>query len=400
MTIQRVSCSRRQFLRTASLIGLAPTIPAFLARTSWATLAEQDQPILVIVQLDGGNDGINTVVPYADEGYAKHRQELRLATQDLHKLNDSLGLHPQMRGLADLFQQGKLAVVNGTGYPNPSQSHDVSMSVWHSGRPETRDVLDYGWLGRALDELKQNTGADAVFTEQRAKPLALTGRKCIVASMADAKDMQLDAELHPATGSQNDGDLQQFLSRATVDAYATSNQLSQLNLADDAQTNYPATEFAQRMKLISSLIKSGWQSCVYYAVQGGYDTHAGQIRSHAQLLRRLSDGLLAFQRDLAAAGLGERVITICFSEFGRRVAENGSAGTDHGTAGPVFVLGEQVSGGLYGEQPSLLDLDQGNLKSPVDFRQVYATLLSRWLKVDAKSILAKDFEALEFLPAG
>ncbi len=395
----RASLSRRRFLQAASLVGLAPTIPTFLAKTSWAAPTEKEQPILVVVQLDGGNDGLNTVVPFADEGYAKHRQQLQLPTANLHKLDDSIGLHQQMQGLSQLWQDGNLAIVNGVSYPNPSQSHDVSMSVWQTGRPDSRDVLDYGWLGRSLDQLKEGPGSDAVFTEQRAKPLALTGRKCITTSLTDAKDMQLHAQLQASTGQDSDGDLQQFLSRSTLDAYATSEQLQGLALSEDSDVPYPETEFSQRLKLISSLIKSGWQSRVYYAVQGGYDTHAGQLFTHARLLRRLSDALLAFQKDLQATGLADRVVTMCFSEFGRRVAENGSAGTDHGTAGPVFVFGSKVQGGLYGDIPSLLELENGNLKTAVDFRQIYATLLERWLEVNSENVLGGPHSAMEFLQA-
>lgn len=392
--------TRRDFLQTAPLIGFAPTIPAFLARTAGAADAGTDGRVLVVIQLDGGNDGINTVVPVGDEGYAKYRVKLRLEPKRLHKLDDNVSLHQSMPGFANLWNDGELAVLQGVSYPNPSRSHAVSMSIWQSGRPGEREHWDYGWLGRTLDRMGRVAGgADAVFAADRAKPLALKGRKCRVAEFARIDDLTLSGPATVETDeSGRDGGLEQFLTRSTLDAYATSRELDELKNAKDEDAGYPNTELGQRLKMIAKLLTAGWPSRVYYAVQPGYDTHQAQLFQHSRLLRDLSDSVAAFQKDLKALNLDERVVTLCFSEFGRRVAENGSAGTDHGTAGPVFAIGQSVKGGLYGQTPSLTDLDEDNLKTSLDFRNAYATVIGRWLDGDPAAVLNGNFAPIEFLP--
>lgn len=392
--------NRRRFLQTAPLIGFAPTIPAFLARTAGAADASADRRVLVVIQLDGGNDGINTVVPVGDDGYAKNRVKLRLDAKRLHKLDDNVSLHQSMSGFAGLWNDGELAVLQGVSYPNPSRSHAVSMSIWHSARPGDREQRDYGWLGRTLDRTDRvKGGADAVFAADRAKPLALKGRKCRVAEFTRIDDLTLSA---PATVAKDDsaggGGLEQFLTRSTLDAYATSRQLDELKNANDEDYGYPNSDLGQRLKMVAKLLTAGWPSRVYYTVQPGYDTHQAQLFQHSRLLRDLSDSVAAFQKDLKASKLDERVITLCFSEFGRRVAENGSAGTDHGTAGPVFVVGQSVKGGVFGGTPSLIDLDDDNLKTSLDFRCAYATVIDRWLGADSTAVLEGKFDPLPFLP--
>lgn len=394
--------SRRNFLKASSLIGFAPTIPAFLGNTASGMVAGQDERVLIVIQLDGGNDGINTVVPVGDEGYAKHRRTLRLDVSRLHKLDENVSLHRSMEGFAELWNDQQLAVLQGVSYPNPSRSHDVSMAVWHSARPDDRERRDFGWLGSTLDTLPPSqSGADAVFAGNRSRPQALNGRKCDVASFTSLDDMKLTHAV-PAgiEESRNLADLEQFVTRAALDAYATSRQLDELVTTDNAARGYPDTALGRQLRMIADLLQAGWSSRVYYVVQPGYDTHAAQLFQHSRLLRDLSSSVLAFQQDLRNAKLDERVVTLCFSEFGRRVAENGSAGTDHGTAGPVFVIGKNVRGGFYGESPSLTDLEADNLKTSLDFRQAYASLIERWIGIPSSTILEAEFEPLDFLPAG
>lgn len=389
--------SRRQFLKTSSLIGFAPTIPAFLGNIARGMEPSRDKRVLVVIQLDGGNDGINTVVPIGDEAYAKHRRELRLDAAHLHKLDENVSLHQSMPGFAELWNDEQLAVLQGVSYPNPSQSHEVSMSVWQTGRPQDRERRDYGWLGRTLDGLKPlSRGADAVFAGNREKPLALKGRKCKVSEFSSLDDLRMTGDIPSGIARQQEaGDLQQFLTRASLEAYETSKQLEELRATDDG---YPDSAIGQQLKMIARLLQAEWPSRVYYVVQPGYDTHSAQLFQHSRLLRELSEGVSAFQKDLRKAKLDERVVTLCFSEFGRRVTENGSAGTDHGTAGPIFVVGRNAKGGLYGETPSLSDLEADNLKTSLDFRQAYATVIDRWLNANSSDILDAKFEPLEFLP--
>lgn len=393
--------SRRNFLKTSSLIGFAPTIPAFLGNTARGMEAAGDRRVLVVIQLDGGNDGINTVVPVNDEGYKQNRRKLRLDSARLHKLDENVALHQSMEGLAHLWNDEQLAVLQGVSYPNPSRSHDVSMAVWHSARPGDRERKDYGWLGRTLDTLDRTpTGSGAVFAGERSRPLALKGRKCSTATFTSIDDLKLsDPSSVRIEERQNLTDLEQFMTRAALDAYATSRQLEELAAADGDAGGYPDSKLGRHLKMIADLLRADWPSRVYYVVQPGYDTHSAQLYPHSRLLRDLASSVLAFQEDLRNAKLDERVVTLCFSEFGRRVAENGSAGTDHGTAGPVFVIGKDVRGGLYGETPRLTDLEDDNLKTSLDFRQAYATVIDRWLSSRSSDVLGAEFEPLDFLPA-
>jgi uncharacterized protein (DUF1501 family) len=386
--------SRRDFLCRSSLVALAPTVPAFLARTAFAAGPARDARVLVVVQLDGGNDGVNTVVPFADEGYAKHRKSLRLPAERLHKVTKEVGLHPAMGDAAKLLESGRLAVVQGVGYPNPSRSHSRSVAIWHTADPQATATL--GWVGRALDgDRKPADGsAGAVFVGAGALPAALRGRRSLASAITRPEDSVLAGAGRAAPAAGTGEDLAAFVRRSTLAAYATSDRMEAMLRADDRGASYPATGLAGRLRVIARLIKGGGGTRVYYTSQDGYDTHATQLVRHASLLRELSGALKAFLDDLAAAKLADRVLVLCFSEFGRRVQENGSAGTDHGTAGPVFLAGPGVRAGLVGDAPKLLDLQDGDLKATTDFRQVYAGVLEDWLGLPSKPTLGNDFAKL------
>jgi uncharacterized protein (DUF1501 family) len=400
--------SRREWLQTSSLVALSPTIPGFLAQTARAAQPRHDAHILVVVQLSGGNDGINTVVPFADEGYARYRKVLRLPAQRLHKITKEVGLHPAMGAAAKLLENGTLAIVQGVGYPNPNRSHFKSMAIWHTANVYLPggDALDVqtraslGWIGRALDEgRKPEDGAPAAqFVGSESLPLALRSKRSVASSIARPEDsvLALKGLAGPASRAEpgHDGDLAAFVRRSTLDAYATSERMAEVLRAEDKGARYPASGLAGRLRIIARLIKGGGGTRVYYTSQGGYDTHFTQLLSHAALLGELSGALKAFLDDLAAAKLADRVVVLCFSEFGRRVGENGSQGTDHGTAGPVFLAGPKVKAGLVGATPRLLDLDDGDLKMSVDFRRVYATVLEKWLALPARPALGGAFESL------
>ena len=402
--------SRRSFLTSAlqgsTLVALTPTVPGFLARTASAAEPEQDGRILVVVQLDGGNDGINTVVPYKDEGYAKHRIALRLPSSRLVKIGNELGLHPALRSAAKLFEAGSLALVQGVGYPNPSRSHFKSMAIWHSGNPslprgevedsETRSGL--GWIGRALDggARPADGGPSATYVGADTLPVALRGRRSVASTVSRLEDSvltrSLNANRHVPPGSGDD--LAAFVQRRTLDAYAMSDRIEGLLKTRHTGPNYPATPLAERLQLVARLIKGGTGTRIFYTTQRGYDTHAAQPQVHAELLAEVGGAVRAFQDDLGAAHLAERVALLAFSEFGRRVQENGDAGTDHGTAGPVFLVGPGVNGGLVGTTPNLTDLDKGDLKVGIDFRSVYASVLEDWLGLPSKPALSGDFAKL------
>jgi uncharacterized protein (DUF1501 family) len=410
--------SRREFLRaglhSSTLVALAPTIPGFLAKTARAAENRRDGRVLVVLQLDGGNDGINTVVPYADEGYAKYRQELRLPTNRLHKINKELGFHPAMADAAALLESGRLAIVQGVSYPNPSRSHFRSMTIWHSAKVDLprfkedviveQDKAVLGWIGKALDEDRKPVDGSpgAVFVGTGAMPVALRSRRSTASAMTRPEDsvLTLEGDAKSAVASFDSGsDLSAFVRRSTLDAYATSERMAEVVRARDAGARYPATALAQRLRIIARLLKGGVGTRVFYTSQKTYDTHYAQLPTHAELLGELSGALRAFLDDLAEARLAERVSVLCFSEFGRRVRENGSAGTDHGTAGPVFLAGPCVKAGLVGETPRLLDLQDGDLKRTVDFRRVYTSVLEDWLGLPAKPALGAEFGKLSLFRA-
>ena len=394
---------RRSFLGRASLIALAPTIPAFLARSVRAATNPTGNRILVVVQLSGGNDGVNTVVPLADDGYAKHRRKLQLDRNSLLRVNDTVGLHPSLSGLADLLQDDRLAIVQGVGYPNPNRSHDVSMSIWQTARFDPAEHQSYGWLGRAMDSMPRPIGgaSHAMLVGDQSTPVALRGRRCVAASLENLSEMALHHDIaRPSEVDDSDGELTSFVTRSMLDAYATSDLIQSVaEKQSDANASYPDSRFGRRLETIAGLIKSDYGTPVYYAIQPGYDTHAAQLPWHSSLLRDLSRSLKAFSDDLKAAALDDRVVVMCFSEFGRRVRENGSLGTDHGTAGPMFLLGPSVKAGLVGATPSLTDLVDGDLKVGIDFRSVYASLLSDWMGLEHETALGPGIERLNVMDA-
>jgi uncharacterized protein (DUF1501 family) len=398
--------SRRAFLQSSTLIALAPVVPGFLGRTARAAEPKRDARVLVVIQLDGGNDGINTVVPFADEGYAKHRLTLRLRREQLVKVNDRVGLHPALGDVAKLLEGGRLAVVQGVGYPNPSRSHFRSMAIWNTARFDVEDgpseVLSNraGWIGRALDAARPADGTPgAVYVGAGTPPTAVRARRAAVSSLAHPKDFVLapEVKVKPAAASTDaQEDLAAFVRRNALDAYATADRMAAVMRAGDGGAPYPATQLAADLRLIGRLIKANTGTRVFYARQPGYDTHSRQAFTHFSLLGELSGALKALHDDLTASRLADRVAVMAFSEFGRTVKENGNFGTDHGTAGPVFIVGPKLTGPLVGGTPSLTDLDpkHGDLRVGLDFRRVYATLLDDWLALPAQAALGEKFEHL------
>jgi uncharacterized protein (DUF1501 family) len=385
--------TRRNFLKSASLLALAPTLPRFLARTAHTAEPVRDGQVLVVVQLDGGNDALNTVVPHADPEYAKLRPTLKIAAKEVVRLDDTVGLHPSLKPLDGLLQQGQLAVIPGVTYPNPNRSHFRSMAIWQTARFDPEDHKGYGWLGRALD----TSSGSSAFVGAGGIPTALRARRSAALALARPDDLLLS---NPAIATQTLGgdskdDLLDFVRRQAVEGYGAAEKMSGLSKNSDA--NYPFSELAERLRLAASLLKSDLGARVLYTLQGSYDTHASQRFTHANLLRDFGEAVQAFFADLQQAKLAERVVLLAFSEFGRTIKENGSAGTDHGTTGCVFVVGAGVKGGLVGTMPGLTDLEQGEPKMTTDFRQIYATLLDQWLHCPSEQVLGEKFKHLPLM---
>lgn len=387
---------RRKFLKTSGLLSLAPIVPTFISRLGAETRPETDQTILVVIELDGGNDGINTVVPFKDESYAKVRTKLKLDSNKLHLISDEMGLHPSMQRSKEQFDAGELVIINGVGYPNPNRSHFESRDIWYRGLTDSRRANGEGWLGNALDISRDpNEGAmDGYFVGRGAISSALTSRRAQIAALSRFSDLQLDASITTAEPTTSQNETLRFVQRQVTGAYATSRQIESVANAKSSG-GFPDSKLGQQLRMISQLIKSDSAARVYYTTQAGYDTHASQSFTHENLLRDLSRAMKAFVDDLKQNGLDDRVTVFAFSEFGRRVQENSSLGTDHGSAGPVFVSGTQVQAGLIGETTSLTDLEDGDIKMQFDFRRVYATLLDQWLGISSETVLQEKFEHLD-----
>jgi uncharacterized protein (DUF1501 family) len=405
--------TRRDFLKASlasgAIMSWGGSVPGFLSRTAAAAAgAKTKETILVVVQMTGGNDGLNTVIPFKDEDYAKLRPTLKQPTAQIKKLNDELGLHPSLDGLAGLFQDQALCVVQGVSYPNPSQSHFRSMDIWQAAALDEK--LTEGWIGQALRKMPA-AGSFHLAGENESSPLALDGStartpsitsledfqlKTAAASKADKKDQKdvIQGAAKPEAGKPS---LLDFVQRTAANTYASSERLQEIGKTYQPKTPYPNTPFANRLKLAAQLIDADLGARIFYVSIDNFDTHANQLQTHANLLQQLSAGMTAFYKDMAERGHKDRVLMMTFSEFGRRAKENGSKGTDHGSAAPMMLVGGKVKAGVVGKHPSLTDLDMGNLKHHTDFRQVYAAVLDQWLGVSSKDVLGKEFEKLELL---
>jgi uncharacterized protein (DUF1501 family) len=381
-------------LERSLLMSLAPAVPSFLTRTAAAAEHEKDHRLLVVVQLDGGNDGLNTVIPYRNENYARLRPTLKIGADRQIKLNDELALHPSMKPAAELFEDGRLSIVQGVGYPNPNRSHFESMAIWHSARLEAREHWQYGWLGRALDTVATaDNGPQSVYASAGPVPVALWGRRSANVVVTSKRELSLASPVSllqaATTTDAKSSELARYIAGTSRDAFATCERLSPI-LVDqrDEPTDRDANRLAANLSVISALIKAGVSSRVFYASHGGYDTHAGQDYTHARLLREFASAIKGFVDDMGASGLADRVLVLAFSEFGRRTAENASAGTDHGAAAPVFLAGSKLAAHTYGPVPNLSNLKDGDVETTIDFRQVYATVLRQWLGIDPLAVLA------------
>ncbi|MCI0680899.1 MAG: DUF1501 domain-containing protein [Gemmataceae bacterium] len=413
---------RREFLRVSaagsSLVALDGLIPNFLGRTAaQAPTAERPgarDTILVVVQLTGGNDGLNTVIPFNDPEYARARPTLRQTTY--HRINDQLAFHTSMNGLHSLLQDNAVCVVQGVGYPNPSQSHFRSMDIWQAA--STAAELNEGWIGKALRHIPA-AASFHLANQNESAPLALTGAPARVPSIGTLDDFQLRLQAANAADRRNQRqlldtvsaplapmgrgvggegpNLLDFVQRTAVQTYASSRRLQEIGRNYQPRFPYPQSALANHLRLAAQLIDAGLGARLFYVTHDGFDTHAGQAGPHANLLRDLSDSINAFFRDLSARGHRDRVLIMTFSEFGRRARENGSRGTDHGSGAPMILVGGRVKSGVIGAHPSLTDLDNGNLRHHTDFRQVYAAILDRWLGVPSRQVLGQEFRPTDVL---
>ena len=334
---------RRSFLKSSGMMALVPMLGA-----------SSPKRILVMLHMQGGNDGLNTVVPLGNADYAKYRPTVRIAENKAIKLTSEIGLHPNMQAMADLYHEGNLSIIRGVGYANTSRSHYRSMAIWDSAQNEPYGFDTSGWLGRALyDSSHPSNTVPAIYVGKEPSPVAFKGCDSLSIPQED-----IDREI-------------------TL-----------------GMSRYPDSEIGTRLRAIAKLIKGGSPAKAYYTRHEGYDTHVGQLPIHANLLGEFSEAVACFTRDMNDSGYGHNVTLVGFSEFGRQLRENISSGTDHGTAGPVFVAGQSVIGGVIGKAPTT-DHKQGQLIHSNDFRSVYATLLQNWLKLDPMNTLAHNYKTIQ-----
>ena len=396
--------TRRGFLSRigagTAVLSLGGIAPQFLSAAARQSTSER---ILVVVEMAGGNDGLNTVVPFADDAYHKARPTLGISRSDVVTINDQLGLHSALRGFADLLNDGHLAIVQGVGYDNPNRSHFESMDIWHTCQHKEENRVD-GWLGRYLEASGLNHGTDPSGLHLGAdkQPFALMSRNVRVPSIRSLEQFRLNGvdreqfrqavqELTSAR-TEDDNDLLGFVQTSTTSAIAASKRIEATGKSYKPSSEYPATALGEKLNTVAGLIVSGLTTQVYYVQVDGFDTHSQQANAHAGLLRQVGDAVKAFTNDMIAQKLGDRIAVMCFSEFGRRVSENASEGTDHGTAGPMFVAGTKLNAGLVGSHPSMDDLLDGDLKHHTDFRKVYASILNNWMGCDSEAILKGSYD--------
>jgi uncharacterized protein (DUF1501 family) len=442
--------TRREFLRTTVLgSALSWTVPAFLANTLTALQSEaadsatqittgKDATILVVLQMAGGNDGINTVVPYSNDFYRKARPRIGLTDDKIIKINDDIALHGAMGGFKNLYDSGNLAIVQGVGYPNPNRSHFRSTEIWQTAS-DSEKIEKYGWLGRYFDNDCEGCDPTVGVTIGNQLPEAFFAKNPKGIVLNNPQNYRFESDAHPKPGQTDmteesykklnelemsspapdggpgmdensggsisslaagmpmqGGRAIDFISRTALDAQMSSDQVRAIAAKVSNKSVYPGSQLGNSLKLVAKLIGGGLPTRVYYVSQGGYDTHTNQVNTQQRLLGDLADSTKAFVDDMKAQGNMGRVLVMTFSEFGRRVTENANGGTDHGAAAPMFIVGDKVKAGLLGKYPSLApqDLYQGDIKYNVDFRNVYASVLETWLKTKSAPILGKQFEPL------
>jgi uncharacterized protein (DUF1501 family) len=402
--------NRRDFLthtlKGSSLVALSSMVPQFVSRTAQAAAPGKDT-ILVVLEMTGGNDGLNTVIPYADDLYHKARPTLRQTKDVVIRLDDHVGLHSGMQGFRPMWEKGQLAVVQGVGYPNPERSHFEAMDIWQSADVHASRT---GWLGRAAAETDNRAGGVPILhlgpnrqplalagapgggavtvNDQSSFRLELSGGK---AAQKEARRKLMEELAAPAPVKTGDEDLASFVQRRQVQTLTAVETLRSLLEGPNALTRQGGG-LSQNLQLVAGLIAKGFGTRIFYVSLEGFDTHANQGQAHNTLLADLANAISGFFQTLKTTGHDSRVRLMTFSEFGRRVQENGSRGTDHGAASCLFVAGPSVKGGVVGKHPSLADLDDGDLKFHTDFRRIYATQLDGWLGCDSRAVLGTKWD--------
>ena len=401
-----MSQSRREFLKSTvaapALLSLGGAVPTFLTHAADAAKGKnRTDRVLVVVQLSGGNDGLNTVVPYADDIYNRKRSTLRLRARDVLKIDDYVGFHPRMEGFSRLLKAGRLGIVQGIGCPGSDRSHPGAMRNWHTARPNDPQCPT-GWIGRAIDNASRKDPAPApgVFVGPIDRPFALAAQNAVVPSIRSARQLTLRRKGAASNQRTTDNPLAEHVRNADRGARATSRRIQAVLAGASGAEGYPQQGLGPHLKTVAELIGADVGIRIFFTELGGggiggFDNHANQRDNHAALLGHLSASLTAFAADLTARKCLDRVALMTFSEFGRTLTENGRKGTGHGNSASAFLMGSKVRAGLIGKHPPLTDLDNDAPRFHTDFRRLYATVLTGWLGMDSEPAVGADFKPLD-----
>ncbi len=395
---------RRSFLKASALASTSLMIPAFLKgyTTSDDLLNSRSGKNLVIIQLSGGNDGLNTIIPYQDDIYYRNRPSLGIGKDKVLQLTDKLGFNPGMEALRSVFNNGEMSIINSVGYPNPNRSHFRSMDIWHTAS-SSNEYLQTGWLGRFLDS--NCTGCEKPYHAiemDESLSLAMKGvensgfamtKPSILKRTANNPFLKIAAEQY-----QNHEESVDYLYKTMIDTQSSADYLYEQSKVHRSSISYPNSSFAKDLRQVAELITADTDTKIYYLSLSGFDTHAFQQKKQEKLLKTYAEAISAFLKDLKHNNLFDDTLVMTFSEFGRRVKQNASNGTDHGTANNLFLMGGQLSRpGFYNSAPDLSKLDNGDLIYEIDFRNIYASILEDWLGTNSTTILNGSFDKLKIL---
>jgi len=398
--------SRRSFIRNTAFASASLLVPDFLkAAANIYSPNRFNGKSLIVIQLSGGNDGLNCVVPYQNDLYYNARPNLGLKNEEIIPITDQTALNSNLKGLADLFNDGSLSIINSVGYPNPNRSHFRSMDIWQSASDEDK-VVNTGWVGRYLDSTCSGECAKphTAIELDNTLSLALKGDEMKGLAFRDPALLHLSSQNRMIRGTVSDykehheHPTVEFLHKTLFDTTMSADYIYEHSKIYHSNKTYPQHEFGKQMKTIAELICSGSEIQIYYVSLSGFDTHVLQKGTHSRVLKVYADAMKALCDDLKANNRFNDTVIMTFSEFGRRVAQNASRGTDHGTANNVYIAGGKLAkAGMYNEMADLQNLDDGDLKYKIDFRQVYATLLKNWLNAPQEAILKQKFNTLDFI---
>jgi len=394
---------RRDFIKQSSLASSLFFVPSFVKAFETATKNVLGYKKLVIIQLSGGNDGLNTIVPYTNDIYYNNRPALAISKSNILKINDELGFHNKLAPLKNLYDKGYLSIINNVGYPNPNRSHFRSTDIWHTAS-DSNVYSNTGWLGRYID----NHGKMPYSGIEIDDSLSLILKGETVNGIATKNPAVLNRNMRTPyfeniLKQQTDDHLSEhnlgYLYKTMIEAKSSAKYIFETSKTYNSTFTYPQNPFGKQLKTTAQFINSGINSQVYYVSMGGFDTHVNQSKRQDKLLNVYAESMDVFIKDLEKSNTFKDTLVLTFSEFGRRVKQNAANGTDHGAANNVFVIGKNLSKpGFYNEAPNLLDLDKNNdLKYTVDFRSIYATVLKKWLEVNDGQVLNKSFKTLDFI---